>query len=75
MALSIRWCLRAKNGLELVEPNENISSSYPDKGVLDSTINQVKKYASDFYANTITALSKLKEADIKSIREELTKQK
>ncbi len=157
MALNIRWCLRAKNGLELVEPNENVSRSYlkmaeesleqlkkleskiwiasasyytmyyclyallmrigvkceihacsllfmktflrkfysekdiemiyeasearsdlqyyPDKGVLDSTINQVKKYASDFYANTMAAFSKLKEDDIKSIRVELLKQK
>src|SRR3989338_3817447 len=153
MALNIRWCLRAKNGLELVEPNENVSRSYlkmaeesleqlkkleskiwiasasyytmyyclysimmkigvkceihacsllfmkallrkfysqkdieiiseaskargdlqyyPDRGVLDSTINRIRKYASDFYTNTVTALSKLKESDIKLIRDEL----
>ena len=156
MALNINWCLRAKNGLELVETNENASRAYlkmaeesleqlkkleskiwiasasyytmyyclysimmkigvkceihacsllfmktflrrfysekdiemineaskarsdlqyyPDKGVLDSAVNLVRKYSSDFYANTITALSKLKESDIKLIREELLKQ-
>ncbi|MBU2633978.1 MAG: hypothetical protein KJ674_01915 [Nanoarchaeota archaeon] len=26
--VSIRWCLKQKNGLELVEPNENMSNSY-----------------------------------------------
>lgn len=157
MALNINWCMRAKNGLELVEASENISRAYlkmaeesleqlkkleskiwiasasyytmyycfysimmkigvkceihacsllfmekflkkfysekdiemineaskargdlqyyPDRGVLDSTINRVSKYASDFYTNTITALSKLKESDIKLIRDELLKQK
>lgn len=26
--VSIRWCLNVKNGLEIVEPSENMSSSY-----------------------------------------------
>lgn len=26
--VSIRWCLNVKNGIELVEPNENMSDSY-----------------------------------------------
>ncbi len=157
MALNINWCMRANNGLELVEANENTSRAYlkmaeesleqlkkldskiwissasyytmyyclyafmmkigvkceihacsllfmkaflkkfysekdiemineaskarsdlqyyPDKGVLDSTISRVSKYASDFYTNTIAAFSKIKESDIKLIRDELLKQK
>jgi len=28
MAVTIRWCLNQKSGLELIEPNPNMSNSY-----------------------------------------------
>ena len=155
MVLNIEWCLRTKNGIEIVEPNQNMSFSYlkmaeesleelkrleskiwiasasyytmyyslyalmikigikceihscsllfmrtflkrfystkdieiineafrirndmqyyPDRGVLESSVQKIKNYAPDFYANTIAAISKIKEADIKLIQEELRK--
>ena len=27
----IKWCLNAKNGLELIEPNENLTKAYLKK--------------------------------------------
>ena len=47
MALNIRWCLRAKNGLELVEPNENVSRSYLK--MAEESLEQLKKLESKIW--------------------------
>lgn len=45
--VSIKWCLKAKNGLELVEPNLNLSEAYVKKAedsLKSVEINTVKEW-------------------------------
>lgn len=45
--VSIKWCLKAKNGLELVEPNSNLSKAYIKKAedsLKSIEINTIKEW-------------------------------
>lgn len=68
--VEIKWCLKAKNGLELVEPNSNLSSAYVKKAedsLKSVELNKVKewKITTAYYASYFSLYAILMKLGIK----------
>lgn len=53
--VSVRWCLNKKNGLELIEPNQNRAGSYIK--MAQESIDELKNVKSSIWKATITYYS------------------
>ena len=48
--VSIKWCLKTKNGIELVAPSDNLADAYVKKAEERLSLMTITKYNSyDFY--------------------------
>jgi len=68
--VEIKWCLKAKNGLELVEPNSNLSTAYLKKAedsLKSIDMNKVKewKITTAYYASYFSLYAILMKLGIK----------
>jgi len=68
--VEIKWCLKAKNGLELVEPNSNLSEAYLKKAedsLKSVELNKVKewKIVTAYYASYFSVYAILMKLGIK----------